>query len=119
MPEVISVLNRHRNAGRLSQSTFNAAYSYLAADSRLIKLLPVRNYQIDSSIRLLLKHNLNATDALHLQVALDLHARFQQEHHKVLLLCADQRLLRAAQSEGLTVLNPETDTLAQVEALLA
>src|SRR5688572_13847259 len=72
--EVISVLNRHRNSGSFNLSSFNAAYSYLSADSRLIRLLPVRTYQVDSSVRLLLKHNVNATDALHLLVAIELRA---------------------------------------------
>ncbi len=67
MPEVIAVLNRHRNAGQVMQSLFNRTYPHFEAETRLVWLLAVRNYQIDASIRLLLAHNLNATDALHLQ----------------------------------------------------
>src|SRR5262249_9339725 len=75
LTEVVSVLNRHRNAGRVTQSLFNMAYAQFEADSRTIRLLSVRNHQLDASIRLLLTHNLNATDALHLQVALEVQSR--------------------------------------------
>ena len=35
------------------------------------------------------------------------------------IVVADQRLLRAAQAEGLTIFNPETGTRAQLEELLS
>ena len=44
MTEVVSVLNRHRNAGRFTQSLFNTAYVHFEAESRRIQLLSVRNY---------------------------------------------------------------------------
>ena len=117
--EVVSVLNRHRNAGRVTQSLFNMAYAHFEADSRMVRLLSVRNHQIDASIRLLLAHSLNATDALHLQVALEVQSRLSQQGDTLVLVAADQRLLRAAQAEGLTIFNPETGTEMQVEALLS
>src|SRR5713226_4750878 len=58
MTEVVSVLNRHRNAGRVTQSLFNTAYAHFEAESRRVRLPSVRNYQLDASIRLLLAHNL-------------------------------------------------------------
>ena len=119
MTEVVSVLNRHRNAGRVTQSLFNTAYAQFEADSRMVRLLSVRNHQIDASIRLLLAHNLNATDALHLQVALEVQSRLHKQGDTFLVFAADQRLLRAAQAEGLTIFNPETGTQAQLEALLS
>lgn len=64
MTEVIAVLNRHRNAGRVTQSLFNMAYAHFEAETRLVRLLAVHNHQIDASVRLLLIHRLNATDAL-------------------------------------------------------
>jgi predicted nucleic acid-binding protein len=116
LTEVVSVLNRHRNAGRVTQSLFNAAYIHFEADSRAVRLLSVRNRQIDASIRLLLAHNLNATDALHLQVALEVYSQLHKQGDTFLIFAADQRLLRAAQAEGLAILNPEIGTQAQLEA---
>jgi predicted nucleic acid-binding protein len=78
MPEVVAVLHRHRNAGRVTQALFNTAYAYFEEETRHVRLLPVRNHQMDASIRHLLAHSLNATDALHLQVALEEHSRLQR-----------------------------------------
>jgi predicted nucleic acid-binding protein len=117
--EVISVLSRHRNAGRITQSLFNMAYAHFEAESRILRLLSVRNHLIDNSIRLLLTHNLNATDALHLQVALEAHSQLYRQGDRLLFFSADQRLLRAAQAEGLTIFNPETGRETQLETLLA
>ena len=117
MPEVIAVLNRHRNAGRVTQSLFNMAYMHFEAEVRLVRLIAVRNHQIDASVRLLLTHRLNATDALHLQVALEVHSQLHRQGDTLALFAADHRLLRAAQEEGLTIFNPETGSRAELEAL--
>ena len=39
--EVISVLNRHRNAGRVTQSLFNMAYAHFEAETRRTRLLRI------------------------------------------------------------------------------
>lgn len=116
--EVVAALNRRQNVGGISRSEFAVAYMQLERDRRSIRLFTVRNYQVDGSARLILTHNLNATDALHLQVALETHSRLRLQGDRLLSLCADQRLLRAAQAEGLTPFNPETGTEAQLMALL-
>jgi predicted nucleic acid-binding protein len=119
MAEVVAVLNRHRNAGRVTQSLFNTAYAHFEEETRRVRLLPVRNHQIDASIRLLLVHNLNATDALHLRVALEVHSQLHRQGDTLLLFAADRRLLRAAQAEGLMIFNPEVGSSAQLESLLS
>jgi predicted nucleic acid-binding protein len=117
--EVMAALNRRQNAGKISRSVFAVAYMQLERDRRSMQLLTVRNYQIDGSARLILTHNLNSTDALHLQVALETHSRLRSQGDRLLFFCADHRLLRAAQAEGLTTFNPETGTEPQLVALLA
>ena len=117
MTEVVAVLNRHRNTGRVTQALFNMAYAYFEAETRLVRLLAVRNHQIDASVRLLLAHHLNATDALHLQVALEVHSQLYRQGDTLVLFAADHRLLRAAQAEGLAIFNPETGSRVQLEAL--
>lgn len=116
--EVISVLNRHRNAGNVTQSIFNVAYAHFERETRMIRLVAVTNYQLDMSIRLLLIHNLNATDALHLQVALDTHSTLRRAGHHFLFFSADKRLIQAAQKEGLATFNPETGTHEYLQKLL-
>jgi predicted nucleic acid-binding protein len=119
MPEVVAVFHRHRNAGRVSPSLFNTTYTHFEEETRHVRLLPVRNHQMDASIRHLLVHNLNATDALHLQVALEVHSRLHREGNVLLFFAADRRLLRAAQAEGLPIFNPEVGTSAQLASLLS
>ncbi len=116
--EILSALNRRRNAGQISQSVFNVEQVNLETDCRAIRLMSVRNYSIRASGRLILAHNLNATDALHLQTALEIHSRLQPQGDRLLFFSADQRLLRAAQTEGLTIFNPETGTITHLDNLL-
>jgi len=84
-----------------------------------MRLLAASNRRIHSSERLLLAHNLRAADALHLQLALELHGQLYAVGDRLLFFGADHRLLRAAQDEGLTTFNPETGTEDQLAALLA
>ncbi len=44
MLEVVAVLPRHRNAGRVTQALFNAAYAHFEEEIRHVHLLPVRNH---------------------------------------------------------------------------
>jgi predicted nucleic acid-binding protein len=101
----------------VTQALFNMAYAYFEAETRLVRLLAVRNRQIDASVRLLLVHHLNATDALHLQVALEVHSQLYRQGDTLVLFAADHRLLRAAQAEGLAIFNPETGSRVPLEAL--
>lgn len=110
LPEVVSVA--------INPIAFQQAYRQLRNDCRNIRLLSVKNKHIDLSIRFLLLHNLNATDALHLQVALETLQNSPIANSNMLMVSSDQRLLRASQSEGLPVFNPETDNIASLKALL-
>jgi hypothetical protein len=65
------------------------------------------------------QHALNATDALVLCSALDVAGVLHGAGDNLVLVASDTRLLRAAQAEGLTTFNPETDTPAQLDALTA
>ena len=66
---------------------------------------------IISSIALADKHNLNSTDAALLYLFLD---DSQAQTVSCVLLVADARFARAATAEGLTCLNPETVTSADL-----
>jgi len=67
--------------------------------------VPVNTELIGVSVRLLDSHPLKALDSLYLAGGLSLQ---QSSKHSVLFVSADHQLLRAAQAEGLGVLNPET-----------
>jgi hypothetical protein len=60
------------------------------------RLISVTDVTIDQSIRSILVHNINASDAIHLQTALMLRGAIQTAGHELVFVCADKRLLRAA-----------------------
>lgn len=64
-------------------------------------------------------HSLNATDA-GILVAYLRYARARPPNSStVVLVAADTRLIRAADAEGLTTLNPETVSAADIPMLLS
>jgi hypothetical protein len=65
------------------------------------------------------KYAINAHDAIVLQTALDLVAQWRTDGNTLVLVASDQRLLKAAQAEGLLTFDPETQREAELDALLA
>ena len=55
-------------------------------------------------------HSLNSVDAIVLRSALDIATELRNTGNTLVLVASDQRLLRAAQDEGLLVFNPEIDS---------
>lgn len=119
--ETYSVLLRKQNRGDISAATFAAARSALRSeviDAPEVHLLMVEEDDILDSIDLMDRHNLNALDAAILAAYLR-YSTSPTVGTGCVLVAADQRLLRAAQSEGLSILNPETLPAAEVARLLA
>ena len=118
--ESYSILLRRSNGGVLNDASFIAAVSSLQAevvDSADFLLLTISDTAIFRSVSVMQKHNLNATDAAILTVVLEV-AR-SLDAPTCVVVASDQRLLRAAQAEGLRTLNPEVTALADVPAFLA
>ena len=61
---------------------------------------------------------MNASDALYLRQTLDWQAAHDATNEPLVLVATDERLLRAAQVEGLQVLNPEIASPEVVGALV-
>lgn len=120
--EVASVLVRHRNRGRISRDLFAHSMAEITReiiDSPDFVTLPLPNATIRTAIPFLDKHSVNITDAVLLQVALDLQAGVRLLGGDVLLIASDKGLLRAARDEGIQTFDPENETAAAVDALLA
>lgn len=118
--EVVSILVRKRNDGRLSEKLFNQMMIELKAeiiDEPHFRTAAIADEQLVSSLGLIVSHNLNASDALILRSALEL---FQSlEKNDVLVLCSsDKRLVRAARVERIATFDPEQDTIGDLELLL-
>ena len=112
--EVFSICVRKRNDGRITRHQFEQAVGYL--DSEVINIesdfetVPAQNVLIWESISLMNTHSINSVDAILLCSALDIATNLRDEENELVLIASDQRLLRAAQTEGLLCFNPETDS---------
>jgi hypothetical protein len=70
------------------------------------------------ALALIETHSINATDAIILQSALGLRTRLRSAGDDLVLMGSNQRLIRAAQAEGLATFNPETQSQADLSVLL-
>jgi predicted nucleic acid-binding protein len=120
--ETLSILVRRRNAGSLSHSAYQVASQALRSElitAGQVQFRVTDDALVFASLPLIEQHSINSTDALVLTAALDLGVTLQATGDSVVLSASDGRLLRAAAAEGLPVFNPETDSTAQLDTLLA
>jgi predicted nucleic acid-binding protein len=120
--EVISILVRKRNSGAISVADFGQAMVSIDAEilgAPDITKVPVGNRLAVSSFPLIVAHSINSADALILKSALAIAQRLRRAGDDLVLAASDQRLLRAAQAEGLLTFNPETQDQRTLAALLA
>jgi len=118
LAETLASLNRKKNAGIVSQSIYQAVRTRLLLETREMNILTVTDAAIQDSLSLIERHNINASDALFLRQVLEWHAQLPEED-SVVMIAADRRLLRAAEVEGLVVLDPEQSDIAEVKSLVA
>jgi predicted nucleic acid-binding protein len=119
--EVVSVLVRRRNGGLLpaaacAQGVTNLKSEVVDADA--FNTLAAENDGIAAAMPLIDVHAINANDAVVLRLALDLAAQLRIDGNDLVLVAADQRLLRAARAEGLVTFDPETQTEADLDLLI-
>jgi predicted nucleic acid-binding protein len=120
--EVAAALVRKRNRGDLSATAYALAMAALRTEVLSpggVVLLPAYDHLILRSLLLSQRHAINATDAIFLQAALDLAAALRSNSDDLVLMAADRRLLQAAQAEGLVLFDPEMQTQADLDVLLA
>lgn len=119
--EVVSVLVRKKNVGMVSTAQFNQAL--LVFDKEVVQssakhLLAFDNSIITDALALIVKHSVNANDAILLRVSMDIRQHLRSGVDDLALVASDQRLLRAAQTEGLATFNPETQDQAALATLV-
>jgi predicted nucleic acid-binding protein len=110
--EVVWILVRKRNDGRVSQNFFLQALLNLrdeVIDNPDFTTITVDNLTVIDSIGFIIQHSINSTDAIVLASALQINFELLQRGDKLIFVSSDKRLNRAAQLEGLEVLNPETE----------
>ena len=117
--EIVSVLVRKHNDGRLPTRLFDQAMLEIEQEiieNEALVITPLEDSTIVAALGLIGLHNLNATDAIILRSCLDLQAGMSGD--PAILCTSDKRLARAAQQEGLVVFDPEVDTLTQLDDLV-
>ena len=108
--ETAAALNRKNNDAQIPASDFDPLIERLLQESEWLHQPKADSDDARQSLALIIEHNLNATDGLHLQVVLKLRRLLNLLEDEIVLVAADQRLLRAAEAEGVPTLNPETAT---------
>jgi predicted nucleic acid-binding protein len=119
--EVVSLLVRRKNSHRLPFGVFNqilADFRNEVFDAVIVQKLPATEPIITAALTLVDRHSLNASDAVLLQAALEFADYLRASGDDLVLVASDRRLLRAAQAEGLQTFDPESQTEADVDALL-
>ncbi len=112
--EVFWICVRKRNDGRITSHQFERATTHLRHEvinsQSNFKTISVPDSLVWDSMDLIEIHSLNSVDALVLSSALDIGTRLHNIGDTLVLVASDQRLLRAARTEGLQVFNPEVDS---------
>ena len=120
LPEVVSILVRQRNDGRLLPKFFHRAMTAFRTEvivSSRFQKSSVDDEPILSALSFIEKHNLNSVDTIILRAALDLQQELLLTNNDLMLWTSDKRLARAATTEGLKTFDPEIEFLATLEAL--
>jgi predicted nucleic acid-binding protein len=119
--EVISVFVRKKNASAVPDPVFRQAmmdFRSEVIDTANFTKIPATDSVVNAAAPLVAKHALNATDAVILRSVLDLVATLHTTGDALVLVTSDQRLLRAAQAEGVLTFDPTTQTEGDLDALL-
>jgi predicted nucleic acid-binding protein len=121
LAELVAVMTRKRNAGLLTPAAFAQVLVDLGAEvvsAADLEKLPTDEALVRDARPLVVRHSLNATDAILLKSALGLALALRAGTDDLVLVAPDHRLLRAAQAEGLTTFDPETQTQADLDHLI-
>jgi uncharacterized protein len=120
--EVVSICVRRRNAQLITDAQFHqilADFESEIVHSADINKMPISNRLATSSFSLIVAHSINSTDAVTLRSALAIAQRLRASGDDLVLVASDQRLLRAAEAEGLRTFNPEIHDHAALAPLIA
>ena len=119
--ELISIITRKRNDGRIDDVEYNNAIENIwlqIVENDSFFTTSVNDVLLYTSVNLLSKHNINATDALILRSALNLQVEADKRGDSIIFVSSDKRLVRVAYAEGIIVFDPEAVTSEQFEQLL-
>ena len=113
--ETVAALNRKRNSAQMTSSALASAVNLLLTETDALWQVKVDSASVRDSLDLITRHNINATDALHLHIVLHLQRLLAQFGTDIVLVTSDHRLLNAAEAEGLRTIDPEQASEAELK----
>jgi predicted nucleic acid-binding protein len=119
--EVVSVLVRKFNGGRLTPATYQQALSDYQAEinqSSPIRIIDVTAALAERAYGFVERHSINSTDAILLTSALALAPVLQAHGNELVVVASDRRLVTAARAENLTAFDPERQSITELDALI-
>ncbi len=116
--ETFAALNRNKNRFNIPEEKFNKITFAFLTDCENLHLLPLSDNRLFETILHIKKYNLNSADAYHLSTVLQLKETLVLLNHTIVLISADERLIKSSESEGIHVFDPENDTVSQLQSLL-
>jgi predicted nucleic acid-binding protein len=121
MAEVVSILVRKHNGGLITPAVFHQALTDFRTEigtKSPVRLIDVTGPLAEDAYPFVEKYSINSTDAILLRSALDLAAVLRAAGDDLLLVASHQRLLKAARTEQLAAFDPETQSAADLDAIL-
>ncbi len=106
--EVVSAISRRLRGNKLTQKSADKAIFRFKRDfASKLRIIRTNDIIISEAMQLSEKHFLRGYDAVQLAIALELEKRFTVKNFaSIIFISADNALNSAAQTEGLTIDNP-------------
>ena len=108
--EVTSIFVRQRNDERITQVRFNQAaidFQLEVIESNTLRGLRTTLPLILDALDLISAHSINGSDAIFLQVAIEVATELRANQNDLVIVASDARLIRATHREDMSAFNPE------------
>lgn len=118
IPEVIATLNRKKNEGKIDSASLKNIIANLLNEVDMLDSITLDEERVLGSIPLIMEHNLNSADALHLSAIKEAKEIAEYIEGIVIVVTSDKRLLKAAEGEDFQTLNPEESEFSTINELI-
>jgi predicted nucleic acid-binding protein len=109
--EVIAAIQRRAKGGSISEVDAQHASQQFKLDFEELIIINISDTIINTAVFFAEKYRLRGYDAVQLSVAQNVAKRIKQTYDEnLILVTSDRALLEAALDQGLTIINPTTET---------
>ncbi|MEM3546293.1 MAG: type II toxin-antitoxin system VapC family toxin [Candidatus Bathyarchaeia archaeon] len=119
--EFIVAFSTRMRRKALSREAFNAVVSHFLKDVLdRFAIMSVNDELVASAAPLAVKHALPSSDCLQLASVVSLKKALEPAKEKLILVCSDKDLCRAAEEEGIELIDPEEkDALKKLDRIIS